>query len=92
MSKTTIRIAFNRNGMTELLKSKPLLDDLEARAGRIKDALTTDGGEEYAASAWVGKDRTGGRAMAMVKTANYEARATTAEHLDLLYGLEAGRG
>lgn len=92
MAGAIIRIELNRAGITELLKSDPVQFELATRAGWIQEALPTDDGAEFEASAWVGKDRTGGRAMAMVKTANTEARLAQAKDNVLIRALDAGRG
>lgn len=93
MAGRSIRFEINRKGVTDLLKSDSVRADLEARASRIRDAIDTSGGEEFESSSWIGKDRTGGRAMAMVKTANLEARREVGENPStLLRALDAGSG
>lgn len=89
---TRVRIKLNRSGIAALLKSAEVEADLSRRAENIRDALPKDDGAEYEATSWTGQDRTGGRAMAMVKTSNYEARRQNAEDNTLIRALDAGRG
>ncbi|MEX1078883.1 MAG: hypothetical protein WED09_07230 [Homoserinimonas sp.] len=81
----------NNKGAVALLKSQAVLDELEARALRMEEAIPPGNGT-FTATGWIGKDRTGGRAMAMVKTMDTEARRAQAVDNVLTRAIDAGRG
>lgn len=84
-----IRIELNSAGITQLLSSDDVRYNLLQRAQAMADAA---GGEpDFEASSWVGRDRTGGRAMAMVKTGSAEGRRLAAEEQALERAIDAGR-
>lgn len=91
MAKVTrVKIELNRKGVRALLCSDEVLEDLATRVGKMYEALPKGDGEEWSDSAFVGKDKTGGRAMARLITVNYEARRAAADGA-LIRALDAGR-
>lgn len=92
MARGSLRIERNSKGIEALLKSAPVQAELEARALRIADAANASGDGHFEASSWVGRDRGGGRSMAMVVTKDAAARRSNAEDNVLMRALDAGRG
>lgn len=90
-----IKIKFNSSGVAELLSSYPMQADLFDRASRIADAANAavpDSDEAFVVSEWVaGGSSKLSRAMASVRTANYEGRKAEAENRVLERALDAGR-
>lgn len=85
------KFEFNNKGIQALLKSAEVQADLTRRAEAIA-AAARDGEAEYEVTSYIGPDRTGGRAMAKVRTANFAAMRAESEDRNLTRALDAGRG
>lgn len=86
-----LRVKINKKGVEALLKSDEVAADLRRRVENMWDAIPKDDDAKYEESYWIGKDRTGGRAMASLKTTNAAARKANAENNTLIKSLDAGR-
>ena len=91
-----IKIVFNSAAVAEILSSDEAQADLHARGTRILDAANAavpDSDDAFKLSEWVaGGSSKLQRAMASVRTANYEGRRAEAESRVLVRALDAGRG
>lgn len=69
------------------MKGPEVTADLQRRGARVKSALPTGKGEEWDTINLVNKDRSS----VMIRTANYQARKTSARINALVNALSAGR-
>lgn len=83
---TRVRVKLVRAGVIAILKAPGVQADLARRGEAIRSSLPTDAGEEWKSVSFLGFDR----AQTIVKTANFEARAT-ATHNVLQQALDRGR-
>lgn len=88
-SRTTVRIDINKGGIGELLGSKEVADNLEARGHRMAAAA---GGEAAGFEVTTSKQRKDGRSQVVVRTATVEARLAEANDRALSRAIDAGRG
>lgn len=91
-----IRMEFNSSAVAELLSSEPMQEDLKRRAEAIAEAANqatpSSDSPAFVAESWVaGGSSKLSRAMAKVRTANYEGRKAEAEDRVLERALDAGR-
>lgn len=83
MAVKSARIKINSSGIAALLQSAAVQNDLAARAERIADAA----GKGFEATATTNRDR----AVAFVRTTDYQSRKDEAEHRVLTRAVDAGR-
>lgn len=81
------KIKINSQGVAALMKGPEVTGNLRARGARVQAALPTGKGEEWDVVNLVNKDRSS----VMIRTANYQARKTSARINALVNALSAGR-